>query len=187
MRRFLKITGLILVLWIVALQNGYSVGPLDPVKLGSWSMNIGIGPGNAFFGNGQGFGFAEKVSVEKGMWDAGPGIVTLGGEVTSSAFRYNFGDGWNESWANFFFAARSAYHYGWDVEGLDTYGGIPLGIGFTVHSVDNHPGSHGYTPVYPYFGVFFGASWFFTKKIGVNGEVGYNSTHANLGVIIKLN
>ncbi len=36
-------------------------------------------------------------------------------------------------------------------------------------------------------GVFFGASYFFNRNLGVNGEIGYNSTYANIGVIYKLN
>ncbi|MDP1622983.1 MAG: hypothetical protein Q8M08_11670 [Bacteroidales bacterium] len=164
----------------------FSGGPLDPVRLGTWVINAGVGPGAHYFGNGVGFGPALKGSVEKGMWDLGPGVITLGGEVGFSFFSHRYGNGWNESWVNFIFAARGAYHYGWDVEGLDTYGGIPLGIGFCAHAWDNQPGSRGYTPVYPYAGVFFGASYFFTKTIGVNGEVGYNSTYANIGVVYKL-
>jgi len=161
-------------------------GPLDPVKLGTWVINAGIGPGAHYFGNGSGFGPALKGSFEAGMWDLGPGIVTLGGEATLSFFSNHYGEGWNQSWFNVILGGRAAYHYGWDVEGLDTYGGVPLGIGFCMHSWANHPGYSGYTPVYPYFGVFFGASYFFTKTIGVNGEVGYNSTYANIGMVFKL-
>jgi hypothetical protein len=120
------------------------------------------------------------------MWDLGPGIITLGGEATFSFFSHHFGEGWNESWTNFIFGARAAWHYGWNVEGLDTYGGIPAGIGFCAHSVDDHPGNAGYTGVYPYVGIFVGASYFFNKSIGINGEVGYNSTNANIGVVFRL-
>ena len=84
------------------------------------------------------------------------------------------------------FGARGAYHYGWDVKGLDTYAGLPLGIGFSAYSGDDNPGYHGSTPVFPYLGVFFGASYYFNKFIGINGEVGYNSTYANVGVIFRL-
>ncbi len=186
MRISLKIIFLIGVSVFILPWKAHSAGPLDPVKLGSWTVNIGIGPGSTYFGNGSGFGPAEKVSFETGQWDAGPGIITLGGEFTLSTFWHTYNPGHHETWTNFFFAARSAYHYGWDVEGLDTYGGIPLGIAFCAHTWDAKGGSSGYTPVYPYFGFFFGASYFFTRKFGVNGEVGFNSTHANMGVIFRL-
>ena len=186
MKKAVKIALLLVFVVSFAPQVLHAKGPLDPVKLGTWVVNAGIGPGAHYFGNGSGFGPALKVSFEAGMWDLGPGIVTLGGESAFSFFSNHYGDGWNQSWINFIFGGRAAYHYGWDVEGLDTYGGVPLGIGFCIHRWDDHPGNSGYTPVYPYFGVFFGASYFFTKTIGVNGEVGYNSTYANIGMVFKL-
>lgn len=187
MRKILKIIVLIVIAFFCSTANTYSKGPLDPVKLGTWTVNAGIGPGTHVFGNGVGFGPAFKGSFEKGMFDLGPGVITLGGEAAVSFFSQHYGEDWNETWINFMFGARAAYHYGWDVEGLDTYGGVPLGIGFCAHFMDENPGSWGSTPVYPYVGVFFGASYFFTKSFGINGEVGYNSTYANIGVIFKLN
>jgi hypothetical protein len=186
MNKILKITLMAVFISITAPKIIYAAGPLDPVKLGTWIVNGGIGPGAHYFGNGAGFGPALKGSFEKGMWDLGPGVITLGGEATFSFFSHHYGQDWNESWINFIFGARGAYHYGWDVEGLDTYGGIPLGIGFCIHTWDDHPGNSGYQPVYPYAGIFFGASYFFNKSIGINGEFGYNSTYANIGVVYKL-
>ncbi len=186
MKKSLKFILLFAMAVLTGIPKGYSDGPLDPVKVGSWTINAGVGPATPFFGNGAGFGPAMKGSFETGMWDAGPGVITLGGETAFSFFTYHYGKGWNESWVNLIFAARGGYHYGWDVEGLDTYAGVPLGIGFSAHSGDKHPGSRGYAPVFPYAGIFFGASWFFNKSIGINGEVGYNSTYANIGVIFKL-
>ena len=40
--------------------------------------------GTLFFGNGIGFGPAAKVAFEKGMWQVGPGVITLGAEMTFS-------------------------------------------------------------------------------------------------------
>jgi hypothetical protein len=186
MKKIVKITLLLICIAVASPDNVLGKGPLDPVRLGTWVINAGIGPGAHYFGNGVGFGPALKASFEAGMWDLGPGVVTLGGETAFSFFSHHYGDNWNESWLNFFIAGRAAYHYGWDVEGLDTYGGIPLGLGFCAHGGGDEPGNSGYTPVYPYVGFFFGASYFFTKNIGINGEVGYNSTHANIGVVFKL-
>jgi hypothetical protein len=186
MNRILKITLLALLVAVAAPKTILAAGPLDPVKLGTWVINAGTGPGTYYFGNGSGFGPALKGSFEKGMWDVGPGVITLGGEATFSFFSQHYGDGWNETWTNFIFGARGAYHYGWNVEGLDTYGGIPLGMGFCMHTYDDHPGSAGSTPVFPYGGIFFGASYFFNKSIGINGEFGYNSTYANIGVVFRL-
>ncbi|MCX6279222.1 MAG: hypothetical protein NT004_14165 [Bacteroidetes bacterium] len=167
-------------------SSTYSIGPLDPVRLNSMTLNVGVGAGALYFGNGVGFGPAMKVSFEAGMWDLGPGVITLGGETTFSIFNNRYGNDWRESWFNLMIGARGAYHYGWNVEGLDTYAGFPAGMGFCIHSFDDEIGSQGFQAVYPYFGFFFGASYFFNKSIGINGEVGYNSTHANIGVVFKL-
>ena len=107
-------------------------------------------------------------------------------EVGFSFFSYHFGNGYHESWVNYMFWARSTYHYGWKVPWLDTYGGIPLGIWFSAHSYDNYAGYKGYSPVFPYLGLFLGTSYFFNDHIGLNGELGYNVTYANIGVIYKL-
>lgn len=186
MNYFLKIIFLVICAAVAVPKNSLSHGSLDPVRLGTWVVNVGVGPGAHYFGNGNGFGPALKASFETGMWDLGPGVVTLGGEAAFSFFSHHYGDGWNESWVNFVFGARGAYHYGWDVEGLDTYAGIPLGIGFCVHSWNDNPGYSGSTPVYPFAGFFIGASYFFTKTFGINGEVGYNATYSNIGVVFKL-
>jgi hypothetical protein len=108
----------------------------------------------------------------------------LGGDLGFSIFSNKFLGAYHEVWNNVMFGARSAYHYGWNVPGLDTYGGIPLGIGFSFY----HHGRlyTGYQPIYPYLGFFVGTSYFFNKIIGVNGEFGYNVTYANIGVIVKL-
>jgi hypothetical protein len=186
MRKVLKIILLLFFVNILSPHTAFSQGQLDPVRLGSWVVNVGIGPGTHNFGNGVGIGPTLKGSFETGIWDVGPGVITLGGEAAFSFFGHRYGDGGNEWWFNFAIGARGAYHYGWDVEGLDTYGGIPLGIGFCAHGWKEYEASGGYTPVYPSLGIFFGASYFFTPSIGINGEFGYNTTYANIGMIYKI-
>jgi hypothetical protein len=181
-------SGICFVIGLLTITNVYSQksAPENPMDQGSWIINVGVGPGTHVFGNGYGFGPGFKVFFENGTWQLGPGVLSLGGEIGFSFFSYKFGDGYHESWVNFMFGARSAYHYGWNVRGLDTYAGIPLGIGFSVHSYDKYAGYLGSTPVYPYLGIFVGSSYFFNDFIGINGELGYNVTYANLGVIFKL-
>jgi len=164
-------------------QKNTSPGPMS---LKSWTLTFAVGPATHYWGNGAGFGPATKIIFETGMWKLGPGVLSLGGEGTMSFFGHTYYEGYKESWANFIFGVRSAYHYGWGVKGLDTYGGVPLGMGFSVYNQGDHPGYTGYHGVYPYFGFFFGTSYFFNRTIGVNGEFGYSSTYANLGLILKL-
>lgn len=181
----IKFAVLVLLFGLLVPQNIYSQ-PVNPMKKGTWTLGFGAGPATHYFGNGLGFGPGGKVFFETGMWELGPGVLTLGGEAGFSMFWHHWGTDWNETWTNFMFGARSAYHYGWEVEGLDTYGGIPLGMGFTLHTYDDFTGYKGFTPVYPYFGVFFGATYFFNDQLGINGEVGYNTTYANIGMVFIL-
>ncbi|HPT09108.1 MAG TPA: hypothetical protein PL087_01750 [Bacteroidales bacterium] len=160
--------------------------PVDPMSQGNWLLNFGPGSGVPVFGNGIGVGPAMKVAFEAGLWELGPGVLTMGGEAGFSFFAHKFGQDWRETWVNVMFGARSAYHYGWQVRGLDTYAGIPLGIGFCANTYDDQPGHDNAFPVYPYFGIFFGTSYFFTPMVGVNAEVGYNSTYANVGLVFRM-
>ncbi len=160
--------------------------PSDPVGLHIWTLTFAGGDGTRYWGNGEGIGPATKIIFETGMWKLGPGILTLGGEATISFFGNIYNENYRETWTNFIFGARCAYHYGWKVRGLDTYAGVPLGIGFSLHTQEYAPGASGYQPVFPYGGFFLGTSYFFNNSLGVNGEVGYSSTVASIGLIIRL-
>ncbi len=160
--------------------------PTDPMSVKSWTLSFTFGQGTHFWGNGAGFGPATKIAFETGVWQLGPGVLTLGGEFNMSYFWHKYYSDYKETWTNFMFGVRSAYHYGWKVKGLDTYAGVPLGMGFSLYNHADHQGYKGYNGVYPYFGIFFGASYYFNNVLGVNGEVGYNATYANLGLILKL-
>ncbi len=165
-------------------------GPTDPISKGTWTINIGVGPATHWWGNGYGFGPGFKFGFENGVAKLGPGTLTVGGELGLSFFAYTYYADYRESWVNFIMSAKVAYHYGFDVKGLDVYGGVPLGFGFTAYT-DHYTNelyhyNHGYSAAYPYFGIFFGASYFFGKVVGINGEFGYNITYANLGVVFRV-
>jgi len=180
------ICSLVFLLLIFCLP-GYMLAQTErSIEKGTWVLGFGVGPGTHYFGNGLGLGPAVKVNFETGMWELGPGVLTLGGEAAFSMFWHHWGTDWDETWINMMFGARSAYHYGWNVKRLDTYGGIPLGLGFTLHSFDEQTGYKGFTPFYPYLGIFLGASYFFTDVIGINGEFGYNVSYANIGMVFKV-
>ncbi len=181
-------------------------GPINPMSTDSWTVNFGFGPGIHYFsGYTAGFGPGLQVSFEKGMWQLGPGVLTLGGELGFSYFsysgyysgyyyKYKFYSGfyYKYHWLNFIMAARAAYHYGWKIPGLDTYGGIATGIrfvSFTHTYADYYNGYYGYyTPAAVGFfpGVFLGGSYFFNQVLGVNAEFGYNINYAQVGLIFKL-
>ena len=171
-------------------------GPMDPMSEGSWLINLGVGPGIHYFtGYRAGFGPGFQASFEKGMWQLGPGVLTLGAELGFSYFWYKYyfvgNYGYQYTWLSIIPAARCAYHYGWKVNGLDTYGGVSTGMRFTMFNdtyYDNYRKT-GYNPALIgfMFGTFVGASYFFTNSFGVNGEFGYNVNWAQIGVVFKVN
>ena len=174
-------------------------GPVDPMKKGTWTLNVGFGPGTNWHGSyGSGFIPAGVVSFETGLWDPGPGVITLGGEFGGKFFTYKGTDsryGPNTSYtyhyADLVFAVRAAYHIGWNVPGLDTYGGVAAGPRFTLFTyelppsytgdVKNKPATVGFGG-----GPFVGASYYFTDFMGVYGEFGFNITYAQVGLVFIL-
>jgi hypothetical protein len=171
-------------------------GPVDPMSKDSWLLSFGIGPGVRYYsGYSTGFGPGFQVAFEKGMWQLGPGVLTLGAEFGVSYFWYTYRvngvDVYKYSWFSAIPAARCAYHYGWKVKGLDTYGGVATGIRFLAFSDNYYNGNDVYYSYSPgsisfFPGVYVGASYFFNDKIGINGELGYNINLAQIGMIFKL-
>ena len=168
-------------------------GPTDPMSVHSWTINLGIGPGIHYYsGYTAGFGPGFQAAFETGMWQLGPGVLTLGAELGFSYFTYSYGEpkhSYKYSWFSVITAARCAYHYGWKVPGLDTYGGLATGIRFLSFTATyDYYYVNGYSPAAVNFfpGIYFGASYFFTPAFGVNGELGYNTMFAQIGVIFKL-
>jgi len=161
------------------------------MEVGTTTLNIGVGAGrsgyayNGYngFGYGYGSGFGTKVAVERGMWQLGPGVLTLGAEVggsfsKSGSYKSNI----------VIVAARSAYHFGWNVPSLDTYGGVSLGPGFRSTDYDfNYNDKRTKHDVIIAPGFFVGASYYFSPRIGVNVEAGYDITVIQGGLVFKLN
>jgi len=188
----------------VSAQNS---GSRDPMTEGTWLINFGFGPGIHYYsGYPAGFGPGFQASFEKGMWQLGPGVLTLGAEIGTSYFSYKYsggyfnngifynGDTYSYKWLSIVTSSRCSYHYGWKVKGLDTYGGVSTGMRFLFFSrkyYGNYSGiiDNGYNPgsVSFFFGTFVGGSYFFNNKIGINGELGYNINYAQIGLVFKLN
>lgn len=172
-------------------------GLMDPMMKGTWFINFGFGPGTNWQGAyGRGFLPAGQVAVEVGMWEVGPGVITLGGEVGGTFFSYKGTDlrygpktTYKYNYTELVLAVRGAYHYGWNVQGLDTYGGIAAGPRFTIFSytipagttILDKPATVGYGG-----GVFAGASYFFNELLGINAELGFNITYIQIGMVFKI-
>ena len=160
-------------------------GETTPMQVGSVFLNIGIGVGADYKGDNYGTGFGFKIAAEFGLWQAGPGVITLGpelgGSFSSSSKYYNNG---NYNANTFVIAGRSAWHYGWEVPGLDTYGGVSAGIGFHHYGYDDPNYSN--NSVIPAFGGFVGGSYFIKPNFGFNAEAGFDITNFQVGVVFKL-
>lgn len=169
---------------------------------GSFDINPGIGFGYDYGYLGT-FYPAIIVSGDYGLnVSAGPGTIAIGGEVgfKYGTYSYTFGD-YSASYSETYIAARGTYH--WTPPGapkVDLYGGIPLGFRIDHYSewgsyvsgydVYGYP-IYGYhqisaTGTDPLIGLFIGASYYVSSKIGIFAELGYNISILNIGVNIKL-
>jgi hypothetical protein len=150
-----------------------------PVSPGSITISPGAGPGISFESHSTDFIVGVKTAVEFGIWQAGPGVVTLGGELGLSTGDLSH---------NLFVAARSVWHYGWHVPGLDTYTGLSAGgrLRFNDNKAYHTEGFNDGTTLHPAVGVFVGGSYFLSRHFGVNIEAGYDITIIQVGLIFKL-
>ncbi len=159
-------------------------GPVTPIRLGTVTLNLGVGVGAQYKGDYYNSPFGTKAAVEAALWQAGPGVITLGGEIGGS-----FSNGGNRNFNDYkartvIIAVRSAWHYGWKVPGLDTYGGVSAGLGFHHHYYKDYNGNQ--NEVIPVPGIFVGASYFVSPKFGFNAEAGNDITAFQAGIIFKL-
>lgn len=175
------------IMGISTISNAQKSNVVSAFRKGTVTVNLGVGAGNDYKGDykyyNSGNGFGTKVALEFGIWQAGPGVVSLGietGGTFSNGGRYD-----DFRSRTVIVAGRSAWHYGWKVSHLDTYAGVSAGAGF--HHYDYNNGNKvNYDDVFPVFGGFVGASYFFTPSFGVNVEAGYDITALQAGVIFKL-
>jgi len=174
-----------------AVSNAQKNSLVTPFRKGSVTVNLGAGIGNDYKGDykyyNSGSGLGTKAAFEFGIWQAGPGVISLGAEVGGTFSKNGTGVYYNDFRSRtVVIAGRSAWHYGWKVSRLDTYAGVSAGAGF--HHYDYNKGNNYYTndDVIPVFGGFVGASYFFSPAFGVNVEAGYDITNLQAGVIFKL-
>jgi hypothetical protein len=158
-------------------------GSIAPMKVGSVIFNVGLGAGAEYKGDYYNSPFGTKASLEWGLWHGGPGVITLGGEVGASYSSGGYYDNYRTQ--TMIVAARSAWHYGWKVRGLDTYAGFSAGLGFH-HYQYNNDGDYSRNEVIPVPGAFIGASYFITPVFGFNAEAGYDITIVQVGIVLKV-
>lgn len=158
-------------------------GIVSPVQKGSVTFNAGVGMGTEYKSDYYNSAFGTKGSLEFGLWQAGPGVITLGVQAGMSFSNGGYYDNYKTS--TFVVAGRSAWHHGWNVKNLDTYAGLSAGVGFHQYRY-NRNGKFKQSETIPVFGGFIGASYFITPSFGLNVEAGYDITQIQGGIIIKL-
>jgi hypothetical protein len=156
---------------------------INPIQVGSISVNAGVGLGVPYHGS-VGTPFGVKASINWGVVELGRGVITLG-LAGGGSFSHGSTEGVSESSSSVVFLARGAWHYGWEVPGLDLYGGLSSGV--AVHRfrygepLDRSSNSADLLP-----GIFLGASYFVASVFGFNAEVGDDITILQLGIVVKI-
>ncbi len=192
MKKLKRMLGTLAIGSLLFIGNQASAQKSDnSFEVGSVTLNVGVGLGRNSYGSyglygsgyyGYGTAFGTKLAIERGMWQLGPGVLSLGIEAGASFSSAHY-NGYKSS--IIIVAARSAYHFGWNVDKLDTYAGVSLGPGFRSYDYYNNAD---YTKhdivVSP--GAFVGASYYFSPNIGVNVEAGYDITVIQGGLVFKL-
>lgn len=185
--RLLCITSFIGISFISIAQPPHPTlqGPYTPVKVGSVIVNGGIGAGSDYENDYYNSRFGFKAAIEWGILRFGPGVITLGGEVGGS-----FSNGGYINYDNYrantiLIGARAAWHYGWQVRGLDTYVGVSGDLGIHHHQYYDAPDNISHYSAIAVPGIFVGASYFITQFFGFNAEVGHDITDFQIGIVIK--
>ncbi|MDR3235827.1 MAG: hypothetical protein LBT48_03770 [Prevotellaceae bacterium] len=151
--------------------------PVNPMQVGVWMFNADAGLGIINDVAHVPAGFAFKLALQRGLWEADLGVVTLGME-TGMALSSIVEGNQTLRYTKFNIAPRASWHHGWDTDGFDTYAGLAMGIGFlTQTDIATQPRFYG--------SVYIGGSYFFNDGLGVNVEFGYGTTFAQIGVIYR--
>lgn len=169
---------------LVYAQSRHGGGGDNPVQVGSVVLNLGLGVGADYGNANYNSAFGTKIAAEVGLWQAGPGVVTLGGELGASVSDGGYYDNYKAH--TIVVAGRSAWHSGWNVGGLDTYGGVSAGVGFRHRQYYDGTLTYTNNDVVPALGIFVGASYFITPNFGFNAEAGYDITNLQVGIVFKL-
>lgn len=154
------------------------------------SAGIGLGSSlaNGYTYGTQGIGLSAN--YERGIWEAGPGVISLGAYLGYKTFSYNFADGgniYNYKWNYLIIGGRGAYHFtGLNIENLDLYAGLMLSYDNVSFSTNvNFPGYTGSYSSGLELTPFAGARYYFANNLGGYAELGYGVAILSLGLSYK--
>lgn len=173
-------------IFILTLTLVVSLAHAQPFQKGSSVVNAGIGFGTNLGGLGDSRP-AINLSYEYGKWEVGgPGVISLGGYIGNTGYRYESG-GFTQKWNYNVVGARSAYHYNGFEEAtdLDVYGGLMLAYNIVSYKADGYDGANNYGSGLG-FSAYVGGRWFLSEKFGLYAELGYGVSTINAGLAFKL-
>jgi hypothetical protein len=165
-------------------------------QTGTNVVSAGIGLGSSIAGYTYGSQSPGiSLQYERGLWPAGPGVISLGGYLGFKSYKYSYNDGlgdnYSEKWSYTIVGARGAYHYtGFKVDNLDVYGGLMLSYNHLSYSASAASGGYHSSSGGSYgsaigFTAFVGGRYFFAKNLGGFAELGYGVSYLNLGLSYK--
>jgi hypothetical protein len=162
-------------------------------KVGDNVISAGIGLGSSigsFSYGSQTPGLSAQ--YERGCWNAGPGVISLGGYFGIKSFSYDYsgyGESYQSKWNYTIVGVRGAYHYtGFKVDKLDVYGGLMLSYDALSFSESGANGqSYGGTATGSTTGLtaFIGGRYYFAGNLAGFAELGYGVSYLNLGLAYK--
>jgi hypothetical protein len=165
-------------------------------EAGTNVISAGLGLGSSL-GSGYTYGSQSpgiSASYERGIWEAGPGVISLGGYIGYKSFKYGYSDAgyvYSEKWNYTIIGARGAYHFtGLNVENLDLYAGVMIAYDNLSFSYSDNAGNSGTGNIGSYnsglgASVFAGARYYFAGNLAVYGELGYGVSILGIGLSYK--
>lgn len=173
-----------------------TVNAQNAFSKGDQAVNIGIGLGSYYGGDGYTSGFPPlSISYEKGVVDGlldGKASIGVGGylgyssnkwETSYMTYKYGF------KYSYLVLGARGLFHYQF-IDKLDTYAGVMLGYNIvgSKYYGDDIPG---YSPSASStsgigYSTFIGARYQFSEKFTAFAEIGYGVSALELGISFGL-
>lgn len=150
-------------------------------RAGSNTLNLGIGFGLDYGSLGNATASpALSISYLRGVANAGPGTISVGGLVGYQSFSWQ--DGSDKATLRHLYAgARGAYHYNFGSHKLDAYAGLGLGVRVVSYSYSyvTDGATRGRQAE---LSGFVGARYFFSDKVGAFSELGYDMSYLKVGL-----
>lgn len=178
----------VLLIFVLALSLPF-VSNAQEFQKGTKVISLGLGLGSSV---GRDLTYGSQIptisaNYEQGVWEVGgPGVISLGGYVGFKSYSYNYGSGYKSKWNYTIVGVRSAYHFnGLDVENLDVYGGVMLGINFVNYSDTNTVIGVSYGNTVD-FSLYAGGRYYFSDNFAGFAEIGYGVSYLTLGVSFRL-